>query len=66
MLCHMAFTPPFVLYGALRAQANAQVEPHAEGYVRLLEALRDDRYDFAAAEKLDVVTAGDLDQLVGG
>jgi len=31
------------------------VEPHVEGYVRLLEAIRDDRYDFAAAEEMDVV-----------
>ncbi|MDJ0653173.1 MAG: NAD(P)H-dependent oxidoreductase [Xanthomonadales bacterium] len=64
VLCHMTFATPYVLYGALRAQANDQVEPHAAGYARLLQALRDGRYDFAAAKELDVVTAPDLDQLI--
>ena len=40
---------------ALQAPGAGTVQPHVDGYRRLLEAIRDDRYDFDAAEKLDVV-----------
>jgi glutathione-regulated potassium-efflux system ancillary protein KefG len=53
-LCDMHFTAPYVLYGALQALDAGQVEPHVDGYRQLLEAIRDDRYDFSAAENLDV------------
>jgi glutathione-regulated potassium-efflux system ancillary protein KefG len=53
-LCSMHFTAPYVLYGALQALDAGQVEPHVDGYRQLLEAIRDDRYDFSAAENLDV------------
>ena len=53
-LCSMHFTAPYVLYGALQAPKAGQVEPHVNGYLQLLEAIRDDRYDFDAAEKMDV------------
>ena len=59
-LCHMHFSPPYVLYASLRAPAAGLVKPHVDGYRRLLEALRDDRYDFDAAEALDVVTSDTL------
>ena len=48
-LCNMSFAPPYVLYASLRAPDAGVVEPHVEGYVRLLEAIRDDRYHFEAA-----------------
>ena len=54
-LCKMHFTAPYVLYSSLKAPAAGLVEPHVEGYVRLLEAVRDDRYDFTAAATMDVV-----------
>jgi putative NADPH-quinone reductase len=54
-LCHMRFAPPYVLYGALRAPEAGRVEPHVRGYRRLLEAIRDDAYDFDAAAERDVV-----------
>ncbi|MEM9056322.1 MAG: NAD(P)H-dependent oxidoreductase [Pseudomonadota bacterium] len=54
-LCGMHFAAPYVLFGSLRAPGDGLVQPHVEGYVRLLRALRDDRYDFAAARKMDVV-----------
>lgn len=53
-LCNMRFTAPYVLYGALQALDAGHVEPHVDGYRQLLEAIRDDRYDFNAAENLDV------------
>lgn len=59
-LCHMAFSPPYVLYSSLQAPSLGQLEPHTAGYGRLLEAVRDDRYDFAAADSMDVVDAATL------
>lgn len=54
-LCRMHFPAPYVLHSSLRAPSDGQVEPHVTGYVALLEAIRDDRYDFEAAEAMDVV-----------
>jgi len=59
-LCHMLFSPPYVLYGSLRAQADGLIQPHVHGYGRLLAALRDDLYQFDAAESRDVVTFDSL------
>ena len=53
-LCGMHFTAPYVLYGALRAPDADLVEPHVDGYRRLLEAIREDRYDFETAATMDV------------
>lgn len=54
-LCDMKFATPFVLYGALSAPTKGEVEPHVEGYRRLLEAIRDDSYDWRAVGMHDVV-----------
>jgi len=59
-LCHMHFTPPYVLYASLRAPEAGLLQPHADGYRRLLEAVRDDRFDFDAIEGRDVLRWDDL------
>jgi putative NADPH-quinone reductase len=59
-LCKMHFPAPYVLFAALRAPALGRVPEHVAGYRRLLEAIRDDRYDFGAAESADVVGFGNL------
>jgi len=59
-LCGMHFTAPYVLYGALRAPVEGLTEPHVDGYRRLLEAIRDDRYDFEAAGAMDVTGFNNL------
>jgi putative NADPH-quinone reductase len=59
-LCKMHFTAPYVLYSSLTAPTAGLVEPHVEGYVRLLEAIRDDRYDFDGADAMKVVTFDSL------
>jgi len=59
-LCKMRFPAPYVLYSSLKAPAAGRVEPHVDGYRRLLEAIRDDRYDFAQAERMDVIRFDDL------
>ena len=52
----MTFTPPYVLDEALQAPNQGLVTPHTEGYRRLLEAVRDDRFDFDAINGQDVMT----------
>ena len=59
-LCRMQFPAPYVLYSSLKAHADGLVDPHIDGYRRLLQAIRDDRYDFAAAAKMDVVRFDNL------
>jgi len=59
-LCKMRFPAPYVLYSSLQAQADVLDEPHVDGYRHLLEAIRDDRYDFVAAEEMDVVGYDDF------
>ena len=54
-LCKMQFVAPFVLYSSLQAPKAGQVDPHVEGYRTLLRALRDDRYDLAAAADMEIV-----------
>lgn len=64
-LCKMAFSAPYVLHNSLKAHKTGEVTAHAEGYVRLLEAIRDDRYDFEAASDKTIVTHADLPLLEG-
>ncbi len=45
-LCEMRFAPPYVLYSSLKAPATGQVEPHVDGYKRLLKSIRDNHYDW--------------------
>ncbi len=59
-LCQMRFAPPYVLFSALEASATGEVDRHVTGYVRLLEALRDDRLDFQTAANHDVLTHATL------
>lgn len=59
-LCRMHFTAPYVLYSSLKAPEEDRVGQHVEGYVRLIEALRDERYDFPAADTVDVVNYATL------
>jgi hypothetical protein len=56
----MEFSAPYVLYGALRASREGLLEPHVRGYRKLLEAVRDNRYDLEAAVHGEVVSCGDL------
>jgi len=54
-LCDMRFSTPYALYAALKAPTTGEVEPHVDGYRRLLEAIRDDRYDWKAADSAEVL-----------
>lgn len=64
-LCRMRFLPPFVVHGTHAITPEA-TDRHAAQYRRLLEALRDERFEestLAAAEYLNdlVTTAGEDD-----
>ena len=54
-LSKMRFAAPYVLYASLNAPDDGEVAPHADGYRNMLVAIRDDRYDFNAADTLGVV-----------
>jgi glutathione-regulated potassium-efflux system ancillary protein KefG len=54
-LCRMRFTPPFVLFSAGKAASDGRADRHLSSYRQLLEALRDDRFDFEAAHRLDLL-----------
>ncbi|MGD8808016.1 MAG: NAD(P)H-dependent oxidoreductase [Gammaproteobacteria bacterium] len=54
-LCQMEFAAPYVLYGSLRAIDDGRLELHVQGYRTMLEAIRDDRYDHAAAAAGEVI-----------
>ncbi|MDJ0814467.1 MAG: NAD(P)H-dependent oxidoreductase [Woeseiaceae bacterium] len=59
-LCDMRFAPPYVLYGSLKAPTDGSLESHVDGYRRLLEAIRDDSYDWGAADDLEVIQSGTM------
>ena len=59
-LCKMRFAAPYALYGSLRARESGRIEAHVAGYRRLLTAIRDDAYDFDAAEATPVVVCETL------
>ncbi len=59
-LCNMRFATPYVLHAALKADEDDDIARHAEGYVLLLTAIRDDRYGFDTVSAQDIVTHADL------
>ena len=56
----MTFPAPYVLHSSLKAQSDGGISDHAAGYGRLLTAIRDNTYDFAATMDKDIVTHADL------
>ena len=54
-LCGMLYLPPFALFGARTAVEDGRLEGHLQAWVRLLTALRDDRLDLEAAQRLPVL-----------
>ncbi len=64
-LCGMHFSAPYVLYASLRAATDGRIDLHVGGYRQLLAAIRDDRLDWDAADRLDVLEYGNL-PITGG
>jgi glutathione-regulated potassium-efflux system ancillary protein KefG len=65
LLCGMVYLPPFALFGARTAVEEGRLDAHVRDWVRVLEALRDDRLDLAAAQSLPRLNA-DLDTILRG
>ncbi|MEM9433168.1 MAG: NAD(P)H-dependent oxidoreductase [Pseudomonadota bacterium] len=59
-LCKMRFATPYALYGALAGDQPEEIAAHAQGYKELLSLIRDDAYDFDAAETQDVIMSATL------
>lgn len=64
-LCGMVYLPPFALFGARTAVEEGRISGHIAEWVRVLEALRDDRLDIAAARNLPKLN-NDLDAIIKG
>ncbi len=54
-LCQMRFAAPYVLFSSLNAPGSGAMDRHVEGYRRLLNAIRDDAYDFERAEQMTLI-----------
>lgn len=65
LLCGMTYLPPFTLFGARTAVDEGRIERHIDTWVRILEAVRDDRIDIAAAQGLPHLNGG-LDTIIRG
>ena len=52
MLCGMTYLPPFALFGSRTAIEEGRVDRHIADWVRLLEAVRDNRIDIQGAQGL--------------
>ncbi len=55
-LCRMRFSAPYVLFSSLKAPVSGELDSHVQGYGRLLGAIRDNAYDFDAADQMTLVT----------
>lgn len=62
-LCGMTYMPPLALFGARTAVEEGRVNQHVANWVRVLEALRDDQLDIAAAQELPLLNS-DLNAII--
>jgi glutathione-regulated potassium-efflux system ancillary protein KefG len=62
-LCGMTFLPPFALFSARTAVEEGRLAVHLANWLRVLEALRDDRLDLSAAATQIKLNA-DLDAII--
>jgi putative NADPH-quinone reductase len=63
LLCGMTYLPPFALFGARTAIEEGRVNQHIDAWVRIVEALRDDRLDIGKARALPQLNGG-LDAII--
>ena len=62
-LCGMTYLPPFALFDSRTAIEEGRVNRHIDDWIRLLEALRDDRLDIPTAQDLPRLNS-DLDAII--
>lgn len=63
-LCQMHFAAPYVLYSALKAEEDAEIAAHVDGYVQLLKAVRDDTVTLAEAQADEVWTTSTIQNIL--
>lgn len=54
-LCGMTYLPPFALFGARTAVEEGRVDQHVAEWIRLLDAIKDDRIDIASVQHLPLL-----------
>ena len=59
----MTFLPPYALFGARTAMEEGRLDEHISNWVRVLQALKDDRLDIEIAQDLPKLNS-DLDTLI--
>ena len=64
VLCGMTYLPPFALFGSRTAVEEGRIGSHVADWIRVLEALRDDRLDIATAQNLPRLNS-DLNAILG-
>ena len=64
-LCKMTFLPPYVLFASLKAPTTGGIEPHVDGYTRLLKGLAAGAFDSHKTTPHEVWTAETLPVLEG-
>jgi len=52
--------PPSALFSSLRAQADGRLDKHVGQYKQLLEALRDETFDYETAAAQHLLSAEEL------
>ena len=62
-LCSMKYLPPFTLFGARTAVDEGRLEAYVTNWVRVVQALRDDRLDISAAMR-QLTLSHDVDSLI--
>jgi putative NADPH-quinone reductase len=55
MLCGMTYLPPFALFGSRTAFEEGRVDRHIADWIRLLQAVSDNRIDVARARHLPLL-----------
>ena len=65
-LCQMAFMAPYTLFEALKAPDSDSLSTHVAGYQKLLKALRDENFDHAGAQKMELMFADTIPLLGQG
>ncbi len=56
-LCNMKYSAPYILFSAIKAREDNEIKFHVESYLQILEAIRDDLYDFETATSLEFIKA---------
>ncbi len=59
-LCNMQYSAPYILFSAIKAKEDDEIKIHVESYLQILEAIRDDLYDFEKAISLEFIKAENI------